>query len=73
MLLARLGENVGVDLWTYETADGRGIRKALDFLVPFALGQKWTYQQLGEWPPQQLFRSCGAQDQCTRMRHFNQC
>jgi len=55
MLLARLGENVGVDLWNYKTADGRSIKKALDFLVPFALGQKWTYQQLGEWPPEQLF------------------
>jgi hypothetical protein len=55
MLLARLAENVGVDLWNYHTADGRSIRKALDFLVPFALGEKWTYQQLGEWPPQQLF------------------
>jgi len=55
MLLARLGENVGVDLWNYETRDGRSIRKALGFLVPFAFGQKWTYQQLGEWPPQQLF------------------
>jgi hypothetical protein len=55
MLLARLGENVNVDLWNYKTADGRSIRKALDFLVPFALGQKWNYQQLGEWPPQQLF------------------
>ena len=55
MLLARLGENVQVDLWDYKTADGRSIRKALDFLLPFALGKKWTYQQLGEWPPQQLY------------------
>jgi len=55
MLLARLGENVGVDLWNYETTDGRSIRKALGFLLPFAFGQKWTYQQLGEWPSQQLF------------------
>jgi hypothetical protein len=55
MLLARLGENVGVDLWSYETRDGRSIRKALSFLEPFAFGQKWAYQQLGEWPPQQLF------------------
>jgi len=55
MFLARLGENVGVDLWNYKTADGRGIKRALDYLLPFALGEKWTYQQLGEWPPQMLF------------------
>ena len=56
MQLARLGESLGVDLWNYETTDGRSIRKALDFLIPFALGEKkWTYQQLGDWPPQMLF------------------
>jgi len=56
MQLARLGENVGVDLWNYETRDGRSIRKALEFLQPFASGEKkWSYQQLGEWPPQILF------------------
>jgi hypothetical protein len=56
MQLARLGELLGVDLWNYQTRDGRGIRKALDFLAPFATGQsQWTYQQLGDWPPQMLF------------------
>ncbi len=56
MALAVLGEHVGVDLWNYQTVDGRSIRKALDYLLPFALGQqKWPHQQLGEWPPQELF------------------
>ncbi len=55
MTLARLGENVNVDLWDYETRDGRSIHKALEFLKPFASGEKkWTYQQLGAWPPQTL-------------------
>jgi len=46
MLLARLGENVRVDLWNFETPDGRGIQKALDFLLPLPPGdRKWPYQQ----------------------------
>src|SRR5262245_52914830 len=56
MQLADFGSTLGVDLWNYQTRDGRSIRKALDFLAPFATGEKkWSYQQLGEWPPQMLF------------------
>jgi hypothetical protein len=48
MQLADLGEIVGVDLWHYQSADGRSIRKAIDYLLPFALGrEKFPYQQLG--------------------------
>ena len=51
-----LGANVGVDLWHYQTTDGRSIRRALEYLYPFAVGaRKWPHQQLGEWPPQMLY------------------
>ncbi|HEY9500134.1 MAG TPA: alginate lyase family protein [Pyrinomonadaceae bacterium] len=55
MQLARLSDNVGVDLWNYTTPDGRSIRKALEFLTPYAFNEKWPYQQLGTWPQQQLY------------------
>jgi streptogramin lyase len=56
MSLATLGEQVGVDLWNFETADGRSIRRALDYLIPFALGEKkWPHQQLGGWSPDGFF------------------
>jgi hypothetical protein len=56
MQLATLGERVGVDLWNFQTTDGRSIRKALDFLIPIALGdRKWQYQELDGVKPESLF------------------
>ena len=49
MSIAHFAEAVEVDLWRYETPDGRSIRKAVDFLVPYAVkGERWTWQQITE-------------------------
>jgi hypothetical protein len=46
--LATLGDEAGVDLWHYETPDHRSISAAINFLVPYAAGEKqWDYQQIG--------------------------
>jgi hypothetical protein len=44
--VAGLAREAGVDLWGYRTRDGRSIRAALDYLVKFADGAKWPYQQI---------------------------
>jgi len=45
--VARFGEEGGVDLWNFRTADGRSLRTALDYLVPVAAGTaKWSYPQI---------------------------
>jgi len=45
--LATFGDVVGVDLWNFKTADGRSIRAAIDFLVPYAADKKaWDFQEI---------------------------
>src|SRR4029453_13052380 len=52
---ASIADKLGIDLWNYETQDKRGIRKALDWLLPFATGaKKWNYQQISAWQPEKL-------------------
>jgi hypothetical protein len=55
MDLAVLGEDVQVDLWHYQTQDGRSIRKALDYLLPYAVGEKrWEHQQITDFKPREF-------------------
>jgi hypothetical protein len=48
--LSRLAEEdrlIGIDLWSYKSKDGASIRVALDYLLPYAEGEKqWTHQAL---------------------------
>jgi hypothetical protein len=52
---ASVADKLRMDLWNYETADKRGIRKALDWLLPFAIGERqWSYPQMSAWQPEKL-------------------
>jgi len=53
--LSGLAHRAGVDLWNYRTSDGRSIRQALEYLIPFATGEKrFPYQQITELRPTTL-------------------
>lgn len=54
--LAVLAERVGVDLWNFRTGDGRSIRAALDYLLPFALGKSaWETPEIKGFEPALLW------------------
>ncbi len=53
--LAELGRQVGVDLWSYQSPEGGSIRKALDYVAPYAdPSLTWPGQQITpmepDWP-----------------------
>jgi hypothetical protein len=48
-VLARIGEQLTVDLWSYESEDGRSLRSGLDFVLPYLTGEKeWPHEQIDE-------------------------
>jgi hypothetical protein len=54
--VATLSEKAGVNLWTYRTSKGAGIRQALDWLVPYAVGEKqWNYQQISGYNKRDIY------------------
>ncbi len=51
--LATMADQVGIDVWHHQSPDGGGIRKALDFLLPYLgnKGKEWPHQQIKELDP----------------------
>jgi hypothetical protein len=55
--LADLGDNVGVDLWNYVSPDGKSIKSALKWMLPFAQKKKaWAHQQIKPMQVDGFFR-----------------
>lgn len=53
--LATLGQHAGVDLWSYQSETQTGMRRALDWMLPFASAeQEWTHQQISPFEPGKL-------------------
>ncbi len=49
LTLSAIGENLGIDLANYVAPGGGSIRKAFDFMAPYAdLEKKWPYTQISE-------------------------
>ena len=52
---ASLADKLDLDVWNFETPDKRSIRKALDWLIPFATGdKKWSYREISARQPEKL-------------------
>ena len=51
--LAELGRHVGVDLWTYQSPEGGSIRRALDYIAPYAdTTRAWPGRQITRMEPE---------------------
>jgi len=54
--VARLAEKTGVHLWNYQTSKATNLRTALDWLMPYALGEKkWEYQQINKYNKNEIY------------------
>lgn len=52
---AAIAQKLGVDLWSDQGAEDRSIRRALDWLVPFAVGKRaWSHPRISPLQPEKL-------------------
>lgn len=49
-LVAQLAENRGVNLWQYNTKEGKNIKKCVDWMLPYLKNEKkWEYEQIKDF------------------------
>ncbi|WP_245581625.1 alginate lyase family protein [Rudanella lutea] len=54
--IAQLADNLNLDVWHYETPDGKSLQKAFFWLLPYAEGKKsWTHKQIKAMHPENLW------------------
>lgn len=50
--LARAAQKVGIELWNWRSADGRGLRGAMNWLLPYYRGERaWEHPQIRAFVP----------------------
>ena len=72
--LALLGEHAQVDLWNYQSKQGGSIRKALDYLLPFASdSSKWGYKQITPFQPERetIGLLCMAEKKYDKQKYYS--
>ncbi len=52
--LAQLAQSLGEDLWSFEGRDGRGIRRAMQWLLSH-VGQRWRYPQIDAFDSERFY------------------
>jgi len=54
--LSEIARQWGIDLINFESADGRSIKRAFDWLLPYWAGEKeWTFEQIEPFPWDRAF------------------
>jgi hypothetical protein len=54
--VATLAKKTSIDLWSYKTTEAAGLHTALDWLMPYAMGEKkWEYQQISKYSKSDIY------------------
>ncbi|MBN2090376.1 alginate lyase family protein [candidate division KSB1 bacterium] len=67
-VICRLAQIQGIDLWHYQTPEGAGIQKSINYLLPYILNpESWDKQQISAFHPHRniflIFAAAGLTDQ----------